>query len=243
MRRIIVLCFALLTLAGCQGSTSMVNPFAPYGPSQIPPPPTGTAGRPDPYYRRAAVDAGTNQTSQSVTLPPLRTFTSADAAAPTAVADRRAGLDAGANLGPANAAPTDSLDWRSPTSVPSSPAGSSFSPTVSTPRPRFPSSEVVPASGYANVAPPQLDPRMAQAASQIPPQYYQAGQYAGQQYAGQQPYGGQPHVAPSSGFAQPSTPGFPAAPAGGWSSTSSASSTVGSGVAPPSSGYNAWSGR
>ena len=42
----------VITVAGCQGATANVNPFGPYGPTQVPPPPTGTAGRLDPYYRR-----------------------------------------------------------------------------------------------------------------------------------------------------------------------------------------------
>jgi hypothetical protein len=50
---------AALGMSGCQGNQAATyNPFAPAGPALMPPPPTGTAGRPDPYNTRPAAPTG-----------------------------------------------------------------------------------------------------------------------------------------------------------------------------------------
>ena len=77
MRRIVFCAGLLLTAVGCQGAYS---PFATYGPTQVPPPPTGCARIPDPYYRRSF--AGGDRLSQ-------RRFTSDQDNSTLGMADRR----------------------------------------------------------------------------------------------------------------------------------------------------------
>jgi len=47
----------LLFFLGCQGASPQINPFVPAASPQLPPPPTGTAGRTDPYYQRSMAAA------------------------------------------------------------------------------------------------------------------------------------------------------------------------------------------
>ncbi|MCP4192118.1 MAG: hypothetical protein GY768_16015 [Planctomycetaceae bacterium] len=106
MRHWCVLLILLVSL-GCKQSTASFDPFSTYGPTLIPPPPTGTAGKVDPYYQRAA--APTNPNSLSV-------FTS-DQQNGVAVADQR-GASASSNSGaPVNSGGANpNLQWQSPVS-------------------------------------------------------------------------------------------------------------------------------
>ena len=94
----------LLISVGCKQSTASFDPFSTYGPTLIPPPPTGTAGKVDPYYQRAA--APTNPNSLSV-------FTS-DQQNGVAVADQRGA--SGVSTSPNPAAANPNLQWQSPVS-------------------------------------------------------------------------------------------------------------------------------
>lgn len=89
-----------ITVAGCQGSPANVNPFGPYGPTQVPPPPTGTAGRPDPYYRRSLANQDTAAGDARFAQAPARMsrITSDDYRSEPALADRR-GAAAGSSGG------------------------------------------------------------------------------------------------------------------------------------------------
>lgn len=115
----------MLFSLGCQGPSSQLNPFVPAASPQLPPPPTGTAGRTDPYYQRpmaAAPNAGAPNTgapngaaAQMSALP----------AVPTA---RYQSTDPVNNTAAPAPPPSNSgaqLDWRTPA----------------------PGSQVVPASG------------------------------------------------------------------------------------------------
>lgn len=228
---------ALMLIVGCQGSTPNINPLGPYGPTQIPPPPTGTAGRADPYYRRSANDAAAGRLSQVPAQPMTTTFTSNDQRTEANVADRRAGLQDGASVGsPSGTTPTDALDWRSPvTNAPSYPASTAAPSTAAVPRPRFPQTSVVPAGGYpAPSAPPSFDAQLAQSAVPIPAPQRRARPWP-QQTVTIPPTTMQPAY-PANSAAGPS---FPSAPSSGWTSTSA----VGSGVGNPPAGYNAWNGQ
>ncbi len=115
----------LMMFAGCRGQTTAFDPFATYGPTRIPPPPTGTARRPDPYYRGtlSSNPAEPTYATELASRPAQRRFTSQDErAARTDVADRRS-ADSRSNL-----------DWRSPIG---GRHDSRSSPGLSAPRPRF----------------------------------------------------------------------------------------------------------
>ena len=66
MKRYAVLPVLAVLLAGCRAPMPSFNPFAPYGPSRVPPPPTGSYNATSPYYQRpsqpsAAPPAGLGQ--------------------------------------------------------------------------------------------------------------------------------------------------------------------------------------
>lgn len=172
-----------LLLAGCQGSQVNLDPFSPYGPTQIPPPPTGSAGRPDPYYRNApgAAPAPTGTVGMAQPIPgsqaaapaTLSRFTSDDERyVPQDVAERTAPLDSGASSQPTT---SGGLDWRTPGAAQAAGGYGSQSAYGSgvasyqgyAPRPQFPTT--VPAAYQTSQSPQMLDPRMTQAAGQIPP--------------------------------------------------------------------------
>jgi len=98
------LCF----IVGCQGS--FFNPFGTSGPTQVPPPPTGSARRPDPYYR-SSLPGESPRLSQ-------RTFNSYNDRLPErSVASRQAPLDNASDYRvPVDQGSLDdsSLDWRHP---------------------------------------------------------------------------------------------------------------------------------
>lgn len=83
--------FILALVVGCQGQPTNVNPFAPYGPTQIPPPPTGTAGRNDPYYRRSLAERDPLDANRLSQVPRTgRTVVTSDTyRSDAALADRR----------------------------------------------------------------------------------------------------------------------------------------------------------
>ena len=54
MKRHAALLVLAVLLAGCRTPMPSLNLFAPYGPSRIPPPPTGSYGASSPYYQRPA---------------------------------------------------------------------------------------------------------------------------------------------------------------------------------------------
>ncbi|MFV2067779.1 MAG: hypothetical protein ACC645_12465 [Pirellulales bacterium] len=64
MTRYVVPLVMLAFLAGCQGKIPPVNLLAPYGPTRIPPPPTGSYGRPDAYYQPSTQPAPPAKSSQ-----------------------------------------------------------------------------------------------------------------------------------------------------------------------------------
>lgn len=147
MVRMAVLLVLGSLLAGCQGSTVPIDPFATYGPTRVPPPSTGSARQNDPYYR------GTLSASNTVApgLSPYSRFTSADEQnASVQMADRRSSAQstASSTSSTATASSVSSagggssttagrrLDWRTPAAgsagyVPPSVPGQS-------PRPAFP---------------------------------------------------------------------------------------------------------
>ena len=158
-RTVIYFCMVSL-LAGCQGSTTPVDPFAAYGPTRIPPPATGSAQQGDPYYRgtpsaTTSNAAGLPTTAQA--LPPTVRFTSNTPPPGTPqVADSRSAAVPGYG-GPPNTtatvpttstavAPSDGgapptsgrrLDWRSPmTGATAYPPN--MSPAPQAPQPTFP---------------------------------------------------------------------------------------------------------
>jgi hypothetical protein len=61
----------LLWSVGCQGKQLSFDPFTPSGPTLMPPPATGSAGRPDPYYRPSAPQALPAAPSLPGASPPL----------------------------------------------------------------------------------------------------------------------------------------------------------------------------
>jgi hypothetical protein len=142
----------LWLVLGCQGSQPMMDPFGTSGPTRIPPPPTGSAGRPDPYYRRSLAEAPTDESPRvgALPLPATRRFTS----------------DQPANERPSAEPPRDrsGLDWRSPTPTTWDDGNSYDGPQ---PRPRFPGTSV-PAANYQAVEPNGLDPWIVQDARQLP---------------------------------------------------------------------------
>ena len=143
-------------LAGCQGSTVPIDPFATYGPTRVPPPSTGSARQNDPYYR------GTMSASNTVApgLSPYARFTSADEQNTSVqMADRRGAAQAtasstsstgtvssvsGADVGTSTTAGRR-LDWRSPVAG----AAGYVPPAVpgQSPRPVFPSTAPTTGSG------------------------------------------------------------------------------------------------
>ena len=115
------LLFLLVAMLGCSQSTASFDPFSTYGPTLVPPPPTGTAGRADPYYQRA-------QNSNSQNSGQLSVFTSDQPS--VAVADQRgaasaAAVAAGTGVVTPASAPTSgqpqnaNLQWQAPVSNPS----------------------------------------------------------------------------------------------------------------------------
>jgi hypothetical protein len=72
MTRYIVLLVVLASVSGCQGQGQWpsVNLLAPYGPTRIPPPSTGTYGQPDTYYQPSPQPAAP-QTQPSVSTSPV----------------------------------------------------------------------------------------------------------------------------------------------------------------------------
>lgn len=55
----------LLAIVGCHNNQPSFNPFSS-GPTVLPPPGTGSAGRPDPYYRPAPAGAVPNATAPAL---------------------------------------------------------------------------------------------------------------------------------------------------------------------------------
>ena len=96
-----VLCLLLLASIGCK-QPSTLDPFSAYGPQTITPPPTGTAGRDDPYYRKSL--SSTNRYGPSAQT----VFTSDQNAERVDVADQRGNVQAGFNDN------TSNVQWRSP---------------------------------------------------------------------------------------------------------------------------------
>lgn len=136
-------------LAGCHGSTATVDPFAPYAPTKVAPPATGSARRTDPYYARSlATKPPGTVTSPGVVAPPLSPitrFTSDDARnRGVQMADSRAAAGPAA---PATAGAGTSLNWQSP----GDPAAAFAPPPASLP------------GQYGVIAPPAyLDPQTGQ---------------------------------------------------------------------------------
>ncbi len=163
MVRWIAALLGFVVLLGCHGTQPVnINPLAPYGPSLIPPPPTGRAGQADPYYRRsqAGTSSAVGATSQFPPPDALSRFTSDQSG--IAVADHRAGIADGASVSPM-AGSDSGLGWGGGgNSVASLPV-----PSSPQPRPQFPS----PPAGSelaTRTIPPTLDPRVTQAAAQLP---------------------------------------------------------------------------
>ncbi|MCA9166640.1 MAG: hypothetical protein KDB23_03185 [Planctomycetales bacterium] len=124
----------VLAVAGCQGPTPVnTNPFGPYGPTQVPPPPTGTAGRTDPYYRRSLASQDAAGADRYARLPARQSRSTSDEfrGERPLMADRRAAADEGRNLGSrdrfgdadrssyqtdgaSDRLPEADLDWRRP---------------------------------------------------------------------------------------------------------------------------------
>jgi hypothetical protein len=96
-----VLSCVLFASIGCQQPSSL-DPFSAYGPTTITPPPTGTAGRPDPYYRKSlSSNPRYGPSAQTV-------FTSEQNPGPVEVADQRSDIQASLNDS------TSKVQWRSP---------------------------------------------------------------------------------------------------------------------------------
>ncbi len=163
MRMLRIVCgWSLLIALGCQGSTPVADPFGAYGPSRIPPPPTGSAGRSDPYYRRPLASNPADQTPRLSSLPsvPQSQFRS----------DRPAAND-GASIGNfrenSRAIPGQDptgLDWRSPTEGQYT-SYEAMANDGSRPRPRFNTTT----SPDYQTAPMELDSRSVQTATQMSP--------------------------------------------------------------------------
>lgn len=157
-RKVIFFCMVSL-LAGCQGSTTPIDPFAAYGPTRIPPPSTGSTKN-DPYYRGTTSATTSNAPGVPMTaqaLPPTVRFTS-NTPSPGAVqvADSRSSAAASngglptatatvpvnpSTMPPSNVGvpPTSGrrLDWRSPvTGATAYPPN--MSPAPQAPQPAFP---------------------------------------------------------------------------------------------------------
>jgi hypothetical protein len=82
-----------LAILGCRQNQMNFDPFAASGPSLMPPPSTGSAGRPDPYYRPAspaAAQGALNGNGPAALPAHLARFTSDHESATTELADRRA---------------------------------------------------------------------------------------------------------------------------------------------------------
>jgi hypothetical protein len=89
MRRVWIFA-GLLAICGCQRTQVGFDPFATSGPSLMPPPSTGSAGRPDPYYRPSVAPTQPGATGSNWTASPtqLARFTS-DQEPRTELAERR----------------------------------------------------------------------------------------------------------------------------------------------------------
>lgn len=142
---------SLCLTVGCQGS--FFNPFGASGPTQVPPPPTGSARRPDPYYRSSLPD----------TSPRLsqRTFNSYNDRLPErSVASRQAPLDNGTDYRvPVDREPLDdsTLDWRHPSQSYEVPA------VDGRPRVRLPNDTT-----YSQIGDPRYDANVQPASAQSP---------------------------------------------------------------------------
>lgn len=148
MRRWIVWS-GLLLMTGCQGTTPVIDPLGTYGPTRIPPPPTGSAGRTDPYYRRSLASSDRDGDLRVGSLPSGSTtrFTSADPPGPNERRDENLRSQRSSRSDDANATDrlreSSGLDWRPPYRASTSDrylddrdSGS----RIGTPRPRFSSS-------------------------------------------------------------------------------------------------------
>ena len=81
----------LLSVLGCQKNQMSFDPFSTSGPTQMPPPGTGSAGRPDPYYRpsSSAATSGATRDGPQATMPAgMARFTSDQEGPATELADR-----------------------------------------------------------------------------------------------------------------------------------------------------------
>lgn len=119
MRRWIVYT-GLLMMAGCQGATPAIDPLGTYGPTRIPPPPTGSAGRTDPYYRR---NLASNDRERELRVGSLPTngstrFTSADPPSRSNRSDDEPRTSRAPRANDASASErlreSSGLDWRPP---------------------------------------------------------------------------------------------------------------------------------
>lgn len=120
-----ILGWGLLLAMGCRGSTPAVDPFGWSGPSRIPPPPTGTAGRTDPYYQRPMAMAPGTPSAQVSSLPnpPMATYSSDKPGVSSNSSGAAPPLNGGAQL-----------DWRAPGQDPyATPAGYQARPQFSSP--------------------------------------------------------------------------------------------------------------
>ncbi len=81
----------LLAAVGCQNNQMNFDPFSTSGPALMPPPGTGSAGRPDPYYRPSTTTPvpGATGAYRAAPLPAqYARFTSQDGTAAPQVADQ-----------------------------------------------------------------------------------------------------------------------------------------------------------
>lgn len=162
MRMLGIVCgWSLLLALGCQGSTPVVDPFGTYGPSRIPPPPTGTAGRSDPYYRRPLASNPADQTPRLSSLPsvPQSQFRS-DRPAPNDGASSDSFRSYNTTAGQDNTG----LDWRNPVEGQYT-SYEAMNYEGSRPRPRF----NAPTGNELPTAPMELDSRSLQTATQMSP--------------------------------------------------------------------------